>query len=322
MYKPGDKSVWAGRLDKEDSGKRWHQLIQCIDLEKGDLSSVNKTNKNFGILGFQCDEGVKLNKGRVGAAKGPDAIRTTSSNFACHYDPKIITLFDCGNVFNQDEDLESLESKLAEKVTLLMNNAFFPLILGGGHEVAYGGYKGVFDAMKDKGQNVAVINFDAHFDLRDIKNGINSGTPFLQISELCKKHTQHFNYMCLGIQTQSNTESLFRRANQLGVSYVLAEDMHESGLVSIEHTLLNFINKVDWIYLTVDMDVFDASVAPGVSAPAVPGVDKQIVFQILKGILASKKVVACDIAETNPEYDIDNRTAKLAAYILHLIVNT
>jgi formiminoglutamase len=127
--------------------------------------------------------------------------------------------------------------------------------------------------------------------------------------------------MVLGIQQQSNTEALFRRANELGVKYVLGEDIVENNLPNIEHVLLNFLNRSDTCYLSVDMDVFDASDSPGVSAPAVPGVDKRMLFRILKSVLASNKLIAFDIAETNPVYDSEAKTARLAAWLVYQLVS-
>ena len=66
---------WQGRVDPEDGleGKRWHQAIN----DSADYCDA-------ALLGFSCDIGVANNKGRVGAAKGPDTIRQTLANMAWH----------------------------------------------------------------------------------------------------------------------------------------------------------------------------------------------------------------------------------------------
>ena len=78
----------------------------------------------------------------------------------------------------------------------------------------------------------------------------------------------------------------------------------------------NFIKKVDYLYITVDLDVFNASIAPGVSAPAVKGIDLSIFDPLLEAIKKTGKIKVFDVAECNPRFDLDNRTAKLAAYII------
>ena len=78
------------------------------------------------------------------------------------------------------------------------------------------------------------------------------------------------------------------------------------------------LQKVDQLYVTICLDAFPASAAPGVSAPSALGIDVLFVIQVLH-FLAQQQAACnyrwalCDIAEMNPAFDIDKRTAKLAA---------
>ncbi|MGR5488749.1 arginase family protein, partial [Vibrio alfacsensis] len=75
-----------------------------------------------------------------------------------------------------------------------------------------------------------------------------------------------------------------------------------------------FIASVDYLYLTIDLDVFNAALAPGVSAPAAIGLSIEHFYPFFNAILQhNNKLLMADIAEENPTHDIDNRTAKLAA---------
>ena len=66
-----DMSAWQGRVDSEENpALRWHQVIAPFDDGAAPGSGV--------VLGFVCDEGVKRNKGRVGASGGPVACRPVS----------------------------------------------------------------------------------------------------------------------------------------------------------------------------------------------------------------------------------------------------
>jgi formiminoglutamase len=276
--------------------------------------------KGFALIGFRSDQGVVRNRGRAGASEGPVAIRQACVNFACHFDRELVKLFDCGDVVSEGTGLSAAQNMLAEKIQMIIDNDYFPVILGGGHEVSLGGYKGLFATNKFKDESVGILNFDSHFDLRIYKDHGNSGTPFLQIADLCKVNQKDFHYMCLGIQTQSNTEALFRRANELNVSYILAEDFNEQNIANVEFALENFLKRSGYTYLTIDMDVFDVSNAPGVSAPAVVGIDKHFMIKMLRKVMTSGSIVSCDIAETNPKYDTDGQTAKLAAYLVYMMV--
>ncbi|MGD2034075.1 MAG: formimidoylglutamase [Bacteroidales bacterium] len=325
MYKPPSNSIRKGRVDAPDdeNSLRWHQVMHVTDLSAAGLPELQKDQTGVVLLGFACDEGVKRNQGRAGAAKGPEAIRKACMNFAWHLDKASFILIDGGDVECTDGKLEEAQEELANLVTKVMKYGYFPVILGGGHEVAYGGYKGVFRGLQGKNTNVpGVINFDAHFDLRDFTKGASSGTPFAQIAGLCAGNRAGFDYLCLGIQPHANTKSLFNKAEELNVSFLTGETLVKDNFQQTETVIRNFIAKTGPVYLTVDMDVFDMIHAPGVSAPAMPGVDKNVVFHLLKTVFDTEKVIACDIAEMNPEYDPDNRTVRLAAYLVYRVVNS
>jgi len=72
--------------------------------------------------------------------------------------------------------------------------------------------------------------------------------------------------------------------------------------------------------VTIDLDGFSSAYAPGVSASSPMGFSPEVVLESLELIFASKKMISIDIAEMNPKYDIDNRTAKLAASLVHFVL--
>lgn len=74
MYKQGEPNLWTGRLDSETDPKKFRHF-QTVTFE--DLSKLEKSSmpSGVGILGYAVDKGVALNKGRIGAKEGPDAIK-------------------------------------------------------------------------------------------------------------------------------------------------------------------------------------------------------------------------------------------------------
>lgn len=312
MIKPFDRTHWHGRVDVEDGmlGKRWHQLVKEFPKEHQAY-----LEKSVVFLGFASDEGVRRNKGRVGAAKAPDGIRKMLSILP-QQDSDVNALYDYGNVVCVGNNLEDARDEQVQILKNLIAKNTYPLVLGGGHEVAYGN----FLALSDKYKKIGIINIDAHFDLRLPHPDTNSGTGFYEMSQFCEKNNREFNYMCLGVQKTANTKAIFQRADELKATYVLADQIHEDRRAwSI--TIDTFLDKVDAIYLSLDMDVFDAAYAPGVSAPAANGLNAFQVKGILQHILGSNKVRLMDVAEYNPEYDIDNRTARLAAHMISEMVH-
>lgn len=320
MYRPSEKNTWQGRIDHNEGklGNRWHQKIQLIDLSKEVLPELKKLEKGIVIVGFKCDEGVRRNKGRTGSKDGPDSLRKACCNHADHVHPDI-KLFDGGDIICEDGDLESAQKELQNIISTIRLKGYFSIVFGGGHEVAFPHFIGLFDAIpKDK--SIGIINFDAHFDLRKPEQIASSGTPFYQISEICKEHHKSFNYLCIGIQESANTKALFERAKDLEVAYILAHELKQSNSFDHINHIKRFIAKVDYVYLTICLDVFDISFAPGVSAPSAFGMQPWIAMELIKEIIASKKLISADLAELNPSLDLDSKTSKLAAKLAYEII--
>ena len=83
----------------------------------------------------------------------------------------------------------------------------------------------------------------------------------------------------------------------------------------------NFILRNDYLYLTICLDVFAESIAPGVSAPQALGLNPWHVIPLLKYIVQSGKVVGMDIAELSPPLDHEQKTSRLAAAIIAELLN-
>lgn len=308
-YKPA--AAWSGRIDGEgDEVQRWHQRVNCIHLLQDGLPALAARQKGVAFLGFACDEGVKRNKGRTGAAEGPAALRRACANFPVHFGNDLHCI-DAGDIICTNGQLEAAQGALTAAVTLIRQAGYLPLLIGGGHEITYGHARSYYSA----GQTLGLINFDAHFDLRT--EGCSSGTGFWQLAADCRQSQQAFSYLALGIQPNSNTQQLFRIAGELDVQYVDADAFHLQDRTLLQAVLERFLQQADCIYLTIDLDVFAAAYAPGVSAVAYNGIRPDGLFlECYRTILQSGKLVGLDVAELNPVFDIDNHTAKLGAALL------
>lgn len=317
--------IWTGRLDAPDGpeGLRWHQVVRQLDLSQPALSSAAGPKVAVSFLGFCCDEGIRRNQGRVGAATGPSALRQATSNLAVHFG-ECLELHDVGDVACRDGDLGSAQAELASGVKRLLAAGYFPMLLGGGHEIAYGHFAGIAAAWREGAlqdvKRIGIINLDAHFDLRSYSAGPNSGTPFLQAADLCKQQGLRFNYLCLGIQEASNTRQLFRTAKELGVEYVPASQLRRGVDPIMAEHIRGFLDRCDAFYLTLDLDVFAAAYAPGVSASNPTGLAPEDVMEMLHLLIQTRKLLSAEVAELSPPFDIDNRTAKLAAMMIYELV--
>lgn len=315
-YEATNLHLWQGRTDGIDPlSLRWHQKVEAIQF-----NSEENLKQHIVFLGFACDEGVKRNGGRVGAAAGPEAIRKAMASFPVHF-KEDLKLGDAGNIICTDGNLEEAQQTFSNSLALLLKRGAFPILLGGGHEITYAHFNGL---RKGSEQKIGCINFDAHFDLRaPILDKGNSGTGFYQIYQDAQANPQAFHYMAIGIQQNANTKALFDTAEKFGVNYVLADEICSSNLNQVLEHINHFMQQVDVLFLTIDLDVFAAAYAPGVSATAGIGIIPDHNFKSLfQFILNSPKLKSVDIAELNPQFDVDNRTAKLAADLIFRIVQS
>lgn len=309
MYKQANKDLWTGRVDSEtdETQFRHFQTVNFKDINE--VTSGDK--KGTGILGYAVDKGVELNNGRVGAQEGPDAVRKAFANLSV-LTPCPVT--DYGNVYYEDGPLIETQKEYADLAAKMIQNHSYSFLVGGGHDIAYAQYLAMRKVYPDK--SIGVINIDAHFDTREAESST-SGTSFRQIIE----GDDQADYFVLGIQPASNTKYLFDYAEKAGIEYVTVDEILHEISPTIKDKVDHFINKHDVIMLTICMDVVDSAFAPGVSAPAVNGLTPHIILELTRRIVGHQKLVSISIAETNPLYDVDNRTAKLVALFLHNFIH-
>lgn len=296
--------VWTGRKDTAEGehGRRWHEIVtQDGDVQAGDVV----------LIGFGCDAGVRRNGGRPGAADGPTAIRAMLANLPAWPG---LSLRDAGDVTCQGDALEEAQMHLAAQISHIVKTGAFPIALGGGHEIAFASFSGLFNALPHDGapQRIGIVNLDAHLDLRADPRP-SSGTPFLQAARLCAEKNWPFRYACYGASLFANTQGLFHRAAEHGVDIMLDDEMVPGREDEIVNRLQHFCETVDHIYLTIDLDTLPAGSAPGVSAPAARGVEPALIELAIDTLAATGKLKVADIAEMNPLFDIDGRTARIAA---------
>lgn len=318
-YQPTAPNTWQGRTDGDTPDvRRWHQAVQQTDLSRHPLPPLHRGQKGIALLGFACDEGVRRNQGRTGAAAGPAALRKACASFPVHFGAHI--LVDAGDIVCTDGGLEAAQEALSAMVQHILQAGYLPLLLGGGHEIAYGHERGI--RRHAGGKQLGIINFDAHFDLREPDAaGPSSGTGFWQIAWERGEEGLPFHYLALGIQQNSNTPRLFNTAEALGVEYLPASLFQLKYQERLIGAIQAFIQRNDKIYLTTCLDVFAAAYAPGVSATAYNGLIPDALFlDCFRTVLRSGKLAGADIAELNPSLDTDQRTAKLAASLVFEIV--
>ncbi len=294
------------------------------------ISTELSETPSFVIVGCPQDIGVQRNNGRIGAALAPEAIRKqlyklppTTSIIHSQYNSQPIV--DFGNVDVSSNFLEPIHANLTSVVSNLLINSHTPIVLGGGHDCAFANGRGILEHAKRLQKTVAIINIDAHFDVRPLNNGLaHSGSPFRQLLENNSEQIAHF--FEFGIQNHAFAQSHreYIESSTVPSTIYFYDDIITNGFQSSLQNLSDLFvdSKADWIYLSIDIDAVQSAFAPGVSAPAVLGFTPNELLSIVKALCSTKKVRLLDIVEVNPTYDIDNRTSKLAAITLATALNS
>lgn len=262
------------------------------------------------LIGCPDDRGVRNNHGRGGADDGPAHFRKAFKKLAGRI-PLLEHIMDVGNIEVHPEDARESHTHAISLYEAQRHQAACSLWIGGGHDYAYPQLKAI---QKDllPGQKVGCINIDPHFDMRPPNPLILSGSPFyLAIEEgiLTGSHMVSF-----GVQRHANADFLWEYAEAKEVKICRQEDLRLGHAIkSFKQQLKNLREQVDAIVLSLDLDAIQAAYAPGVSAPAMEGFTPSEILEMMLIAARDEKVVSLGIFELNPEYDIDDRTARLAA---------
>lgn len=303
MYNLNVNEYWSGRIDhlQNKESFRLHQTVKIIEPSK-----LVDSNANLALIGFECDEGVRRNQGRLGAAQAPNVLRQALSTIPIIED-NMFSIVDLGNISCEENQLEKAQAELGNLVAESLKLKVPTVVLGGGHETLYGHYLGVRQAY---GENaiIGLVNIDAHFDMRDYNEERTSGTMFKEILDTDKQA----KYFVCGIQRYGNTVDLFNRADEYDVTYLVEDTMTDADLA---FKFDDFSQQCDVLLLTLCMDVIDAAHAPGVSAPSVFGLHPKTVRKIMQLVTNNDKTTSFNICEVNPSLDQNGLTAKLGAFL-------
>jgi formiminoglutamase len=278
------------------------------DPRIGNLLGTNATPETADVIlvGFPTDEGVRRNGGRPGAADGPDAIRralwtmTPDSERSDDFIDLVGGTTDLGNMAITG-DLEADQEALGRVLAPHLIRGAVAIVLGGGHETAYGHFLGHVAA----GQAVHILNWDAHPDVRPLKGGLgHSGSPFRQALE-------HPSGLCRGYTVAGLNPPSVASAH---LDYLIRHDCEAHFNTSISFTAIESIYaaREEATLVTFDLDALDQAAAPGVSAPATAGLSPHIWLHAAHKAGVCSTVRSIDVVELSPPLDPEGRTARLA----------
>ncbi len=267
------------------------------------------------LIGFPQDEGVRRNGGRPGAATAPAAIRhwlyrLTPCDLRAGHDASRAAPLDLGNV-RITGPLEETQAALGDVVAAVLGRGAVPIVLGGGHETAYGVFLGYVAA----GRPVGIVNIDAHLDVRPLIDGRgHSGSPFRQALEHPTAPLRR--YVCVGAQPHATSRE--------HLQYVLRHRGHvhfcghidQSPADQLAVEAKGALGQGDALHLSIDADAVGMAEVPGVSAPNPVGLRGHQVIAAAHRAGTLAAVTGLDLVEINPHHDRDGQSARWAAVLV------
>lgn len=265
------------------------------------------------ILGCPEDEGITRNNGRPGARKSPNEIRQAFYKLALSKGIEKLRMMDLGDVI-LGSTLEETHSRLRDIVGRILKDRKLAIVLGGGNDISYPDCAALMDGDKD----VLVFNIDKHFDVRDIAPR-NSGTAYRQLLEEGLIKPEQFYEV--GSEEFANSPKYKDYLIKKGVHVFSLDALRSYGIRKLFQDI--FVDhKPEAIFWGFDMDVVRDSDAPGVSASYPTGLTAAEIVQIAEIAGAQTGAGVIEFTEVNPDVDIDNRTSKLVAILIHAFLSS
>jgi agmatinase len=280
------------------------------------IENWDKIEADVAVLGAPYDFGTQW---RAGARFGPRAIREASTLFSFghggaydHEDDVTylpadkVTIVDIGDADIIHTDTMQSHKNIEYGVRKILDAGALPVVLGGDHSINIP----CINAFSDQ-EPVHLVQIDAHLDFVDERHGVKygHGNPMRRAAE--KDYVSGLSQ--IGIRNVSSTaKEGYEDARSMGSDILSVRGFRKLGVEGV----LARIPKGVRYYVTIDIDGFDPSIAPGTGTPSHGGFLYYEVLELLDGLAKQGTIVGMDLVEVAPDYDHTGSTAVLAAQIL------
>ncbi|KYH13944.1 agmatinase [Staphylococcus kloosii] len=279
------------------------------------INDLQSVNADVAVIGVPNDMGTQW---KSGARMGPRSVREGSTLYSFGLDgaydienditylgPKW-KVFDVGDVDIVHGDLMQSHENTTESVQQIVNNKVMPVVIGGDHSIT----PAIGEGVKDLGP-FHVLQIDAHLDWADHRSGqrYGHGSSIRRLSEM--EHVKNiYQFGIRGIS--SSLKEDVEAARDYGATILSPKQMRQKGV----EQLVEMIPKGEKLYITIDIDGIDPSIAPGTGTPSPGGLQYDEVNELLKAVAKHNEVVAFDLVEVAPTYDPTGMTGQTAARIM------
>jgi agmatinase len=274
---------------------------------------------DIGVYGVPYDMGVGF---LSGTRFGPRRIREASTQYGRgekgYYDPDKKSVYlgsgheviDCGDALIVNGDQETSFLNIEKGVRNILDQGLIPAVMGGDHSISIPVAKAL-----DSFEDLTVIQIDAHLDWSKTNEPgkITNGCPMRAMAEM-----GHFKHMVqIGLRGMgSSLEVDFNEAKAYGSILITAKDAKNLGIKKV----IDQIPASKHYYVTIDIDAYDITLAPGTGSPMPGGFYFEEMMTLLEGVAKKGEVVAFDLVEVAPQYDPAGITPRIAALtMMHFI---
>ncbi|RAP74897.1 formimidoylglutamase [Paenibacillus montanisoli] len=269
--------------------------------------------------------GVPLSRSSItasAASDNPNAIRSIWKSFGTYnidYDVDLadLRIADLGDVKMHVTDIPRCHHNIEEAMVeaLSRNPAYFPVSIGGDHSITCPLVKGF--QRHHSGKTIGILQFDAHFDLRNLQDGgPSNGTPMRGLIESGTIEGRHI--VNIGPHGYFNAYAYKKYADEHSVNYYTLRQVRKQGIEHVMVEALTYLREqVDLIYVTVDIDVLDAAFAPAAPASTPGGMWSSELLEALYIAGQEPRTAALDIVCLDPARDPRHLiTVKTGAYVI------
>jgi formiminoglutamase len=229
-------------------------------------------------------------------------------------DLHLIEARDLGDLPLAGLKLEEAFEPLRDAVRNALEDADAVVVLGGDNGITRAGVHGIAGSRPDALEDCGLITLDAHFDLRDLSNGLTNGNP---VRALLADGLPGQNIFQIGIQPFANSREYSQVAHDAGITVVTMSQIRGHDIERLVHESLEELSeRVEHIYIDLDIDVLDRSFAPATPGSRPGGLTPYELRRAAWLCGAHPKVRAVDLVEVDPEKDIAGATVMATASCL------
>lgn len=279
------------------------------------VSDWSAIDADIAVLGAPYDFGTQF---RAGARFGPRAVREASTLFSfghggaydfeddATYLGADVRIVDLGDADIVHTDTTRSHANIKTGVNAMLDAGAFPVVIGGDHSINIP----CIDAFEGRG-DIHILQIDAHLDFVDERHGVRNGhgNPMRRAAE--KPYVTGLTQV--GIRNVSSTaKEGYADARAMGSDIISVRQMRALGPQGV----IDSIPKDAKVYVTLDIDGFCPSIAPGTGTPSHGGFLYYEVLEMLQAVAKRNDIVGIDLVEVAPDFDHTGGTAILAAQIL------